>query len=114
MKDQFQESASMLRHAEIENRLVREMMLDRFNYDPMQIARGVAKYHLGMVAYAQMLHRLSGHDFGPMPTEDQKQAVAHIMDQIRRWHVSNFGVEPPWVEAVKRAQRESNPTHPHA
>lgn len=106
MKDQFQESASQLRHAIIENRLVREVVLDRYNYDPIQIARGVAKYHLGMVSYAQTLNHLCGYEYGPTITEDQKQCIAHIMTEIRRWHLANFGVEPPWVEAVKQAQKE--------
>lgn len=107
MKDEIEESASQLRHAVIENRIVREMMLDRYNHDPIQIARGVARYHIGMVHMAQTLNSLCGYyEYGPPITEDHKQCVAHLMSEIRRWHLANFGVEPPWVEAVKRAQKE--------
>lgn len=109
MKDQFQEAASMLNHAAMENRRTMSVILHRYNHDPLQIARGVAKYHLGIVAYAQMLDRLCGREYGQDVTEEQKQCAAHIMSDIRRWHVANFGIEPPWIQAIQQAQQETQP-----
>lgn len=102
MNNKLTESQSMLDHAAVMNNLTMRMIRDRFEYAPEQIARGVAKYHLGMVAYAEILWRITQDEYRPF-SEDDKRCIAQILTEMRRWHVANFGIEPPWVQAIKEA-----------
>lgn len=107
MDDELKKAASMLNHAAIENQRMREILFQRYERDPIQVARGVAKYYLGMFHMAQIIHKLTGPDYAGYPvTEDQKAVVAHLLEEMRKWHLANFGVEPPWVQAIQQAKKD--------
>jgi len=103
MKDQHH-AASQILHENLQRSFTNRRIADEMNHAPRQAAARIARYYMGMAAYAQTLHKLVGDDYAPPMHEEAAKCAAQILDEMRKWHVATFGEEVPWIKAVKHAE----------